>query len=155
MAEENPQPNPDEGKDYKLLYEQTLKESRKWESYAKENLEKAKQFDALSEQSKTTEERIAALEAENMRMSAEKKHAELVNRVAETTGVSAGIVSTLSAQDEETLTAQAKAIADAYKTPGGAPNVSESGKFPNKEGGEPKALSEKKQFIRDLMSNTQ
>ena len=59
------------------------------------------------------------------------------------------IVSTLSATDEDALTAQAKAIAENYKTPGGAPKASEAGKFPKGEG----ASDEKRQFVRDLFKN--
>ena len=55
-----------EGKDYKALYEDAVKESRKWEKRSKDNLE---QLNALRQsQGKpdpTIEERIAALEKEN------------------------------------------------------------------------------------------
>ena len=55
-----------EGKDYKALYEEAVKESRKWEKRSKENLA---QLNGLKEsQGKpdpTIEERIAALEKEN------------------------------------------------------------------------------------------
>ena len=53
-------------KDYKALYEEALKESRKWEKRSKDNL--AQLNDLKGSQGKpdpTIEERIAALEKEN------------------------------------------------------------------------------------------
>ena len=137
------------GTDYKALYEQTLAESRKWEKRSKANAEKAKAYDELESANKTLEERVGAIEAANKALEGEKARASLVKTVAASTGVSEAIVSTLAGEDEETLTAQAQAIAAAYKTPGGAPNVGEAGKFPHDGEG----VDERRQFVRDLLGN--
>ena len=134
VDESTPAPAQDDGKDYKAMYEQAISESRKWESRSKANAEKAKKYDEMEEAKKTLEERVASIEAANKALSDEKKHAKLVKAVAAATGVPESIVSTLSATDEEGMTAQAQAIAENYKTPGGAPKAPEAGKFP-KDGG--------------------
>lgn len=63
-----------EGKDYKALYEDAVKESRKWEKRSKDNLE---QLNALKQsQGKpdpTIEERLAALEKENGDLKARRR----------------------------------------------------------------------------------
>lgn len=133
--------------DYKALYEKTLAESRKWEERSKANVEKAQKYDELTAGSQSVEERIAALEAANKQLEGEKTRSELVKSVAKATGVPEAIVSTLSATDEEGLTAQAKAVADAYKVPGGAPKVPEAGKFHKGQ----ESDDEKRQFVRDLL----
>ena len=151
MAENHDQlevtPKTDET-DYKALYEKTLAESRKWENRSKANAEKDKKFDELESANKTLEERVSEIENANKALEAEKARAQLVKTVAELTGVSENIVSALSATDEESLTAQAQLIADAYKTPGGAPKVPEAGKFAHESG---KQADDKRQFVRDLM----
>ena len=105
---ETENPAQDDGKDYKAMYEQAIAESAK----------------------KTLEERVSDIESRNKALEDEKARAELVKAVASVTGVPESIVSTLSATDEETMTAQANAIAENYKTPGGAPKAPEAGKFP-------------------------
>ena len=140
----------DESTDYKALYESTKAESRKWEKRSKENYEKAKKYDELTAGEKTVEDRIAALEADKQRLESEKTRAALVKSVAKETGVPESIVSSLSATDEDALTAQAKAIAENYKVPGGAPKAPEAGKFPKNNDG---ATDEKRQFVRDLFKN--
>ena len=69
------------------LYEEAVKESRKWEKRSKENLA---QLNGLKEsQGKpdpTIEERIAALEKENGDLKAASARAALVNSVAEAVG---------------------------------------------------------------------
>lgn len=142
-------PAQDDGKDYKAMYEQAISESRKWESRSKANAEKAKKYDEMEEAKKTLEERVASIEAANKALSDEKARAALVKTVAASTGVPESIVSTLSATDEEGMTAQAQAIAENYKTPGGAPKAPEAGKFAKGEG----ATDEKRQFVRDLFKN--
>ena len=124
------EPAQDDGKDYKAMYEQAIAESRKWESRSKANADKAKKYDEMEEAKKTLEERVASIEAANKALEDEKERAKLVKAVAKETGVPESIVSSLSATDEETMTAQAKAIAEAYKTPGGAPKAPEAGMFP-------------------------
>lgn len=146
---ENDEPHGESDKDYKAMYEQAISESRKWESRSKANAEKAKKHDELETAKKTLEERVSDIEARNKALEDEKKRAQLVKDVASATGVPESIVSTLSATDEETMTAQAKAIAEAYKTPGGAPKAPEAGKFPKNDGG----TDEKRQFVRDLFKN--
>lgn len=75
-------------KDYKALYEEAVKESRKWEKRSKDNLE---HLNALKQsQGKpdpTIEERIAALEKENGDLKAASARAALVNSVAKAAGV--------------------------------------------------------------------
>ncbi len=54
-----------QGKDYKALYEEAVKESRKWEKRSKENLAQLNDLKgSKSEPDPTIEERIAALEKE-------------------------------------------------------------------------------------------
>lgn len=143
------EPAQDDGKDYKAMYEQAISESRKWETRSKANAEKAKKYDEMEEAKKTLEERVASIEAANKALNDEKERAKLVKSVAKATGVPESIVSTLSATDEEAMTAQAQAIAENYKTPGGAPKAPEAGKFPKGDG----ATDEKRQFVRDLFKN--
>lgn len=55
-----------EEKDYKALYEEAVRESRKWEKRSKENLAQLSDLKgSKSESDPTIEERIAALEKEN------------------------------------------------------------------------------------------
>ena len=131
---ESDEPHGEQEKDYKAMYEQAISESRKWESRSKANAEKAKKYDELESAKKTLEERVSTIEAANKALEDEKARAALVKAVSKATGVPESIVSTLSATDEETMTAQANAIAENYKTPGGAPKAPEAGKFP-KDGG--------------------
>lgn len=146
---DNGEPHGDTEKDYKAMYEQAIAESRKWESRSKANADKAKKYDELESAKKTLEERVASIEATNKALEDEKNRAALVKSVAKSTGVPESIVSSLSATDEDALTTQAKAIAENYKTPGGAPKAPEAGKFPKGEG----AADEKRQFVRDLFKN--
>ena len=134
--------------DYKALYEQLKAESRKWEDRSKQNKAKADKLDELMAGNSSIEERIAALEAENKAMKdAETRHA-LVAKVAAAVGLPEGLVGTLNGQDEETLTAQAKAVA-AIK-PKGAPSAPEAGMFPREQQAED-ADAEKRKFVRQLL----
>lgn len=134
--------------DYKALYEQLKAESRKWEDRSKQNKAKADKLDELMAGNSSIEERIAALEAENKAMKdVETRHA-LVAKVSAAVGLPEGLVGTLNGQDEETLTAQAKAVA-ALK-PKGAPSVPEAGKFPREQQAED-ADAEKRKFVRQLL----
>ena len=118
--------------DYKAKYEEALANSRKWEKRSKENAEKARQFDQMEQTSKSVEERIAALEAENQRLTEEREHRLLVQRVSQASGVPEAIVANLNASDEDSLMEQAQAITSAYK-PVGAPNAPEAGIFPREQ----------------------
>lgn len=75
-----------EGKDYKALYEEAVKESRKWEKCSKDNLA---QLNGLKESrgkpNPTIEERIAALEKENGDLKAASERAALVDSAAKAT----------------------------------------------------------------------
>lgn len=142
------EPAQDDGKDYKAMYEQAISESRKWESRSKANAEKAKKFDELENAKRTLEERVSIIEAANKALEDEKERAELVKAVASATGVPESIVSTLSATDEETMTAQAQAIADNYKAPG-APIAPEAGMFPREAA---QSKTTKQQFAEALES---
>lgn len=147
VDESTPTPAQDDGKDYKAMYEQAIAESRKWESRSKANAEKAKKYDELESAKRTLEDRVASIEAANKALEDEKERAKLVKAVAKETGVPESIVSSLSATDEETMTAQAKAIAEAYKTPGGAPKAPEAGIFPRDAS---QAKTAKQQFAEAL-----
>lgn len=155
MAEENDvitpeEPHGDDGKDYKAMYEQAISESRKWESRSKANAEKARKYDEMESANKTLEERVSTIEAANKALESEKARAKLVKDVARATGVPESIVSSLSATDEEAMTAQAQAIADNYKTPGGAPKAPEAGKFPKGEQANV-GDDDKRRFVRELL----
>ena len=143
-------PAQDDGKDYKAMYEQAISESRKWESRSKANAEKAKKYDELESAKKTLEERVSTIEAANKALEDEKERTRLVKSVAEATGVPESIVSTLSATDEETMTAQASAIAENYKIPGGAPKAAEAGKFLKNEDGN---SSEMRKFAHNFFAS--
>lgn len=130
-GEGQPQGEPD----YKAMYEKAVAESRKWESRSKANYEKAQKWDEAEEKSRTVEEQNAALKAENKALKDAQAHAEIVKQVAASTGVPESIVSTLNGLDEETLTAQAKAIAESQKPTAGAPDVPEAGKFDREQSG--------------------
>lgn len=145
---ESDDPAQDDDKDYKALYEQAISESRKWENRSKANAEKAKKYDELESAKKSLEERVSDIESRNKALEDEKARASLVKKVAATTGVPESIVSTLSATDEETMTAQATAIAENYKTPGGAPKAHEAGKFHKSDDDE---IDEKRKFVRQLL----
>ena len=136
-------------KDYKALYEAAKAESQKWERRSKKNFEKASKYDELVGGDGSIEERIAALEADKQRLEEEKSRSQLVKAVSKATGVPESIVSNLSATDEEALTAQAKSIAENYKTPGGAPRAPEAGKFAHEEA----HLDEKREFVRNLIKS--
>ena len=115
----------------------------------KPNAEKAKKFDELESANKTLEERVSEIENANKKLEAEKARVQLVKTVSELTGVAENIVGALSATDEESLTAQAQLIADAYKTPGGAPNAPEAGIFPR----EPKPKKTAEQQFADALAD--
>lgn len=136
--------------DYKALYEAEKANSRKWENRSKANKAKADELDRLKDGAESVEKRIAALEAEKKRLEDEKERAALVKAVAKSTGVPESIVSSLSATDEDSLTAQAQAIAENYKAPGGAPSVPEAGKYPKEK---PADDDEKRKFVRELFGN--
>lgn len=115
-------------KDYKALYEEAVKESRKWEKRSKDNLAQLNDLkDSKDKPDPTIEERIAALEKENGDLKAASARAKLVDSVAKATGLDRAIVATLSGADEESLTEQAEAIAAIAKPQGGAPRVPEAG----------------------------
>lgn len=146
-----------EGKDYKALYEDAVKESRKWEKRSKDNLE---QLNALKQsQGKpdpTIEERIAALEKENGDLKAASARAALVDSVAKATGLDRSIVATLSGADEDALTEQARAIAAIAKPQGGAPLVPEAGQ--KQEPGKPSkkdilGIEDKKERMAAIAAN--
>lgn len=133
--------------DYKALYEQAQEEIGKWKSFSRKNESRAKNNEGAATQLADLTKRLEALEGENTTLKAEAERKQLVAKVAKGTGVPESIVSMLSAEDEKALTAAAKAIADAYKTPGGAPRVPEGGKFSRSESG----TDDRREFIRQLL----
>lgn len=82
-------------------------ESRKWESRAKENLEKAKQYDALEEAKKTEQQRLEerAAKAEQDHQAAQTEAARL--RVALEKGLTPAQAKRLVGTTEEELSADA------------------------------------------------
>lgn len=117
--------------DYKALYENTLKESRKWESRSKANLKELDELKAAAPKADpTVEERLSALESENASLKARAARSALVDSVAKATGLDRAIVAALSGEDEESLTEQAQAIAAIARPRGGAPKVPEAGGKP-------------------------
>lgn len=114
--------------DYKALYENALKESRKWESRSKANLKKLDELKAAATKTDpTVEERLSALESENASLKASAARSALVDSVAKATGLDRSIVATLNGEDEDALTEQAKAVA-ALAKPASAPKAPEAGK---------------------------
>lgn len=157
--------NPETGEapDYKALLEQARKEleaakadaerwkahSKKNEGRAKSNADAAKDLEDANAQLADLSARLSAIEEENATLKAEAERAEVVSRVAAATGVPEAIVSSLAASDEKALTEAATAIAEAYKTPGGAPIAPEAGTFP--KGGE--AGAEGADWLREALTN--
>jgi hypothetical protein len=128
------------GTDYKALYEKAQADAERWkqqarknEGRAKSNAQAAKDLGDAEQQMGEIRKRLDELEAENASLKAEKERSALVAKVADETGVPESIVQSLSASDEEGLTQAAKAISDAFKTPGGAPGAPEAGTFPKGE----------------------
>lgn len=118
----------DPAPDYKALYENALKESRKWESRSKANLKELDELKAAATKTDpTVEERLSALESENASLKASAARSALVDSVAKATGLDRSIVATLNGEDEDALTEQAKAVAAITKPAGGAPKASEAG----------------------------
>ena len=114
----------DPAPDYKALYENALKESRKWESRSKANLKELDELKAAATKTDpTVEERLSALESENASLKASAARSALVDSVAKATGLDRSIVATLNGEDEDSLTEQAKAVAAITKPAGGAPEA--------------------------------
>nr|DAL47025.1 MAG TPA_asm: Major head protein [Caudoviricetes sp.] len=121
----------DPAPDYKALYENALKESRKWESRSKANLKELDELKAAATKTDpTVEERLSALESENAALKASAARSALVDSVAKATGLDRSIVATLNGEDEDALTEQAKAVAAITKPAGGAPKAPEAGGKP-------------------------
>lgn len=121
----------DPAPDYKALYENALKESRKWESRSKANLKELDELKAATPKTDpTVEERLSALESENAALKASAARSALVDSVAKATGLDRSIVATLNGEDEDALTEQAKAVAAITKPAGGAPMAPEAGGKP-------------------------
>lgn len=141
--------------DYKALYEQAQAEAAKWkeqsrkqESRAKHNAGAAKDLEGALQQLSDLNERLGSIESENSSLKAAAERRKVVAKVAKATGVPEAIVSSLSGNDEKALSAAATAIAEAYKTPGGAPRVPEAGQFPRgKQTGEGDDM---RTFVRQL-----
>lgn len=128
--------------DYKALYEQAQADADKWkersrknEGRAKSNAEAARGYEDATQQLADLTKRLDALEGENATLKAQAARNALVAKVAKSTGVPEGIVASLSAQDEDALSAAATAIAEAYKAPGGAPSAPEAGTFAVEQSG--------------------
>ena len=119
--------------DYKALWEQAQADAEKWKALSRQNEKRAKSNESAASDLDEISKRLAAIEDENAQLKTAAEHRKLVAKVAKDTGVPETIVATLAATDEKALTEAATAIANAYKTPGGAPKVPEGGKFPQDE----------------------
>lgn len=120
-------------RDYDALqakYDALLESSRKWEGRAKSNADKAKQYDALAQQ--TADAQAAADEA---KANAAKLQGELdaanrslaVSRIAAEKGVDAEILAAMSAEDEDGITANADKLAASYAARKLYPSVTDGG----------------------------
>lgn len=114
--------------DYKALAEEWKAKARKWETSSRKNADKAKAYDEAQAKSATVEERLAALENENKSLKEAQARNSLIKSVASATGLSADIIAALNGADEDELTAQAQAIANAFKT-SSAPSAPEAGRL--------------------------
>lgn len=111
-------------------YDALLETSRKWEGRSKANAEKAKQYDALAQQ--TADAQAAADEA---KANAAKLQGELdaanrslaVSRIAAEKGVDAEILAAMSAEDEDGITANADKLAASYAARNLYPSVTDGG----------------------------
>lgn len=120
-------------RDYDALqakYDALLETSRKWEGRSKANAEKAKQYDALAQQ--TADAQAAADEA---KANAAKLQGELdaanrslaVSRIAAEKGVDAEILAAMSAEDEDGIAANADKLAASYAARNLYPSVTDGG----------------------------
>jgi hypothetical protein len=120
-------------RDYDALqakYDALLETSRKWEGRSKANAEKAKQYDALAQQ--TADAQAAADEA---KADAAKLQGELdaanrslaVSRIAAEKGVDAEILAAMSAEDEDGIAANADKLAASYAARNLYPSVTDGG----------------------------
>lgn len=111
-------------------YDALLETSRKWEGRSKANAEKAKQYDALAQQ--TADAQAAADEA---KADAAKLKDELaaanrslaVSRIAAEKGVDAEILAAMSAEDEDGIAANANKLAASYAARNLYPSVTDGG----------------------------
>lgn len=94
--------------DWKAEAERFKKESRKWEARAKENKGKADLWDAQGAQAPTVESLNDELNDLKGRLAASERERTLA-RVSQATGVPAALI---HGDDEESMTASAKAVAD-------------------------------------------
>lgn len=137
--------------DYKALWEAAQADAEKWKALSRKNEGRAKANEDATHQLADLSERLTAIETENATLKADAERRKIVSEVAKDTGVPESIVSTLAAKDKDALTEAAKAIADAYKVPGGAPHVGEGGTFP-KDGTQSTAAGDAamREFVRQL-----
>ena len=135
--------------DYKALWEQAQADAEKWKALSRQNEKRAKSNESAAVDLDEISKRLAAIEDENAQLKTAAEHRKLVAKVAKDTGVPETIVATLAATDEKALAEAATAIANAYKTPGGAPKVPEGGKFPNdkQESGDD---ADRREFVRQI-----
>ena len=121
---------PDALAELQAKYDALLESSRKWEGRAKSNADKAKQYDALAQQ--TADAQAAADEA---KANAAKLQGELdaanrslaVSRIAAERGVDAEILAAMSAEDEDGITANADKLAASYAARNLYPSVTDGG----------------------------
>lgn len=103
-------------------------------------------YDELKEKAEAARKRVEELEqAEEARKGDEKRRAAL-DKVAKETGVPAELI---SGDDEESMAASAKAIAEFAKAPA-APQMGEAGKFAGEENGKGGAAGSMKEVVDQL-----
>lgn len=148
QVQETEQPKPDSEKSFDAEYVDKLrKENARYRTEAKANADAAKKLAEIEAANKTeaqkTADRIAALEAEAQRA----KSDALRSRIAAANGISAEDADLfLTGDDEDTLTRQAKRLADRDKAvKQGGNHVPTEGKTPTQAGGDAA-------FVRDLFA---
>lgn len=141
----------EEPTDWKAEYDKLLADSRKWERRAKDNAQKAKEYDALQEKSMTDAERADA--ATRRAEEAEAKVAEyerkaeregIVAEVAKATGADAELLARMVGDTREDIEANAEWLAGRLADRRLYPSVSDKG-----QQGAPKASSKDIGAIKD------
>jgi hypothetical protein len=121
------EPQGTEEVDWEAKYKEAVAQSRKWESRAKANSDKAAKWDEYEQQGMSEQEKLAkraeSAEAELAQLKAESKRRADADEVAKATGVPASLL--LHCADREDMEAFAKEYAGVAKVPA-APSASQS-----------------------------
>lgn len=98
-------------------------EARKWESRAKENKQKADQFDHLQEANKTEAQKQADALAQAQQQASESQQALLRYEVGAAKGVPANLIGRLQGSTREELETDADALLAAFPASSGTPTA--------------------------------